>query len=288
MERSRSNGGDLDTAPRNPWLAGWRFLRLAIIASRGIASLLIESARGRWTRANAAQAAARCSRKLCAALGIRVVHSGPVPFRGPVLLVANHRSYVDPVALLAALPCCLVAKSEVARWPLIGLGSRLAGSVFVRRDDRRSRAAARATVAECLRAGTTVAAFPEGTTTAGPGLLPFRRGLFESAAAAGTQVVPVAITYDDRDDAWIGDDTFLSHFAWVFAKRETVVRVEFGPAFSSPDPSVLLDLVQSWIERRLADMEGVPWEILLRGGLNAKLEDRPMHAVPLPARAHAR
>jgi 1-acyl-sn-glycerol-3-phosphate acyltransferase len=114
---------------------------------------------------------------------------------GPVVLCANHSSYVDSVVLLAALPMRVrfVAKRELLARPLIGLILRKAGHLAVERlDVSRSVEDARA-VGDTLRAGESLLVFPEGTFGEAPGLLPFRLGAFKAAVEARRPVVPVGI-----------------------------------------------------------------------------------------------
>jgi fatty-acyl-CoA synthase len=112
---------------------------------------------------------------------------------GPWVLVANHVSNVDSVALLAALPLDFraVAKQEVRSWPLVGAAVRRAGHLTVDRFDTLQGVEGAAHVTEVLRRGTSLLIFPEGTCAQGPALLPFRLGAFKAAVEAGRPVVPI-------------------------------------------------------------------------------------------------
>ena len=112
---------------------------------------------------------------------------------GPWVLVANHVSNVDAVALLAALPVDFraVAKQEVRSWPLVGAAVRRAGHLTVDRFDTLHGVEGAAHVTEVLRRGTSLLIFPEGTCAQGPALLPFRLGAFKAAVEAGRPVVPI-------------------------------------------------------------------------------------------------
>ncbi len=143
----------------------------------------------------------RAVRRWCRALlrltgcRLRVEGLERIPTTGAVVLAANHASYLDAVVLLAALDrdFRFVGKRELAGWPLVGTVMRKAGDLLVERADvSRSVEAARA-VTETLRAGTSLAFFPEGTFDRAPGLLPFRLGAFSAAVAAGCPIVPVAL-----------------------------------------------------------------------------------------------
>lgn len=163
---------------------------------------------------------------LCALHGLRAQLRGTPP-RGPCVLVANHLSYFDPVVLAAHTPLTAVAKLDVAGWPLIGDTCRRLGVTFVNRGDEMSGAYALRRALRALHQGVSVLVFPEGTTTRGDEVLPFRRGIFGVAMRAGVPVVPVALRYDRPDVAWVGDDPFLSHYVRAMAEPCTRVTVEY-------------------------------------------------------------
>ena len=173
--------------------------------------------------------------------GVRVFTQGPLPPRGS-LIVANHRSYLDAVALASVTPTTFLAKREVASWPVMGLGARIAGVVFVDRGDASSREAAGGELVARVERGATVVNFPEGTTTREPRPLPFRAGLFRRVAGRNVTVVPARIDYDDPQACWTGDDSFVPHLVGVATRRRTVVRLRFSPALRAHDlvPSELL------------------------------------------------
>jgi len=197
-------------------------------------------------------------------LGVRVeVHGSPPS--GPVLLLANHRSYVDIAALLAQRPCAFLAKAEIEEWPLLGAAARATHTVFVRREDKASRRAARAGALALLQRGVAFAAFPEGTTSRGPGALPFFPGLFELAAEQRIPVVPVAIEYGNRDDAWVGDDGFIPHFWGCFRKRRVELALAFGPVLQLADKDGLRSEAEAWIHGRLETL--APRGAFVRGEL---------------------
>lgn len=127
-----------------------------------------------------------------------------IPFRvrgrehlpqGPCVAVCNHASYLDGILLTAALPArfTFLVQHGAADWPYIGLIVRRMGVLFVNREAPRAAAQATRALIERLRAGESLAIFPEGTFRAAPVLLPFRSGAFLVAARAGVPVVPVAL-----------------------------------------------------------------------------------------------
>lgn len=103
-------------------------------------------------------------------------------------------------------------------------------------------------------------AFPEGTTTRGPGMRTLRPGLFRAAAEHGFAVTPVAIEYRDPRDAWVDDDTLLGHCLFWLAKPRTTVTLRFGPRLTQHPPSAerLRQQVEEWLGRALRDLNRFP------------------------------
>ena len=142
-------------------------------------------------------------RFLCRLLGIRMHVTGkPVEGR-PLLIVANHASWLDITVITAQAPVVFVAKSEIADWPLFGLLARLQRTVFVERDRRARTGAVNAAIAQRLAEGDPVLLFGEGTAGDGNRVAPFRTALIGAArdaiAAAGNApqiwVQPLSIAY---------------------------------------------------------------------------------------------
>ena len=114
---------------------------------------------------------------------------------GPAVLAANHASYLDSVALLAALPAeiVFVAKRELLSWPLVGTVIRKVGHLPVERTDLARSVADAERATALLRAGTSLLFLPEGTFVLQPGILPFRLGCFKAAVETGRPLIPVTI-----------------------------------------------------------------------------------------------
>jgi 1-acyl-sn-glycerol-3-phosphate acyltransferase len=169
------------------------------------------------------------ARTMLAVLGIRLVRQGPA-LRPGSLLAANHVSWLDILVLLAVAPVRLVAKGEVGAWPGIGALAGLSGAIFIDRSRPKALPATVAEVTESLRAGRTVAAFPEGTTFCGAGMGRFRPALFQAAIDAKAPVVPASICYDSTAAAFIGDDTLWDSVRRVAALRSLTVTLVTAPA----------------------------------------------------------
>lgn len=143
------------------------------------------AARARWLQ--------RTCRRALRALGVRCRAVGR-PGAGE-LIVANHLGYLDILVLGAARPVVFVAKREVRTWPVFGWFARQAGTRFVDRERRGDVARVAAEFAPAVAAGLSVVVFPEGTSSDGRTVLPFKSSLLAPAVAQGWSVVPVALGY---------------------------------------------------------------------------------------------
>src|SRR5438046_8692812 len=119
----------------------------------------------------------RWCRFACHVLGIRVTTRGAMPRSG--LLVCNHLSYLDIIVLSSIRPCLFVAKRDVAAWPLFGWLARAAGTIFVDRERRLSSPAIVDLVHRAIAGGSVVILFPEGTSSDGSTVLPFKSALLQ-------------------------------------------------------------------------------------------------------------
>jgi 1-acyl-sn-glycerol-3-phosphate acyltransferase len=131
------------------------------------------------------------------------------------LWVANHVSWIDVFVINAMFPSRFVAKSEVRRWPLIGVLSARAGTLFVTRARRRGLRDTVTALATALGHGERVVVFPEGTSAAQGAMQPFRANLFEAAVAARVAVQPVAIRYLDSDGHFHGAVEYIGDMSLV-------------------------------------------------------------------------
>lgn len=233
------------------WRGPARLAGLMAVTSARIVQVGLAAATNRWQPVYATRKAQAWAKNVLVVCGIEATHKGDLP-PGPMLLVANHRSYIDIAPILARVPCSFVAKSELRSWPVLGKGAALGNTVFVERADATSRKQTRHAILEALEHGLNVVVFPEGTTSAGQGPLPFRPGVFRTVAGSGFPVVPVAISYRDTDTAYVGEDTFLGNFMRVFSRRKTSVRICVGPPLHHACPNRLQEAAWQWIDNRLS------------------------------------
>jgi 1-acyl-sn-glycerol-3-phosphate acyltransferase len=228
---------------KHPLRAAWRAARLGgavLLAFADYFCCVWLAGRAGSVRTRAAWMS-RQARRFLGALNLTVERSGPPPRVG--VLVANHVSYLDILVLGAAGPLVFVAKRQTRGWPVFGPLIRAAGTVFVERerahDLPRVLAELAATGAEGS-GGVTVAFFPEGTSTDGSVVLPFRPALLAPAVAGGQPVTPawVGYTLDTGDGTaadevcWWGDMEFSPHLLNLFSKKAIHARVAYAP----PEP----------------------------------------------------
>jgi 1-acyl-sn-glycerol-3-phosphate acyltransferase len=162
------------------------------------------------------------------------VHGQP-PRQGPLLLVANHISWLDILVLHAAGFCRFVAKSDVGRWPVIGTLATGAGTLYIERASRRDALRVVHHMRDALQRGEVVAVFPEGTTSDGLTLLPFHANLIQAAISADAPMQPVALSFMDARTGqtslapcYIGDDTLIGSIWRTLTTPGIVALVRYG------------------------------------------------------------
>ena len=189
----------------------------------------------RWTQQQREAAVQAWARRTLEILGIPLQVLGEPPAQGPMLLAANHLSWLDILVMHAARHCRFVSKSDVKHWPLIGTLATGAGTLYIEREKRRDAMRVVHHMAESLQAGEIVAVFPEGTTGDGTAVLPFHANLFQAAISAHAPVQPVALRFVDvasgRDSGgplYLGDDTLVGSLWRTLAGPPFVAQVRFG------------------------------------------------------------
>lgn len=172
-----------------------------------------------------------CQRAL-PSVGVAISTAGPIPQHG--LLVSNHLSYLDIMVYSAVTGCIFVSKKEVESWPVFGALATMAGTVYIDRERTADAHRVSNAVADAIRAGMLVAVYPEGTSTDGNTVLPFKAALFQSAIDADAEVTPAHISYavedgdPGQDIAYWGDMTFFPHLLKLLGKRRIEARVQFA------------------------------------------------------------
>ena len=179
-------------------------------------------------------------------INIRVKVSGnKIQKKGVGLfLVSNHLSYCDGFIIGSIFPIIYVGKAELKHWPLIGLMSDFSGTLFIDRSRRNHVSEYIDSIAETLKGGANVLFFPEGTSTCGDELLPFKPSFFYAALNAGAPIVALSLIYrsidgepvdqKNRDKVyWYGEMTFFDHFFRLLCCRGLEADVKIHPMVNS-------------------------------------------------------
>ena len=221
------------SAQRSRAAALWRGLRAIGHVLRGL--WVIRSEFGRLQPPECALLVREWSRQMLSIMGVELVVRGNPPGHGPVLLVANHISWLDILVMDAAQPARFVSKSDVRSWPLLGSLVTGAGTLYIERENRRDAMRVVHQMADSLRAGDILAVFPEGTTGDGQTLLPFHANLIQAAISVNAPVLPVGLSFVDghtgqRSDAplFIGDTTMLQSIWSTLRATRVQAVVHFG------------------------------------------------------------
>ncbi len=213
--------------------ACWRLLRVVAHILGGVWTI-----RTVFPRLAPAQRHARVqvwALKLLDCIAIKLVVIGSPPTFGPVLLVANHISWVDIVVMHAARHCRFVSKDEIARWPLVSTLANAADTLYITRESRRDAMRVVHQMAQGLREGDVLAIFPEGTTGDGSSLLAFHANLLQAAISADAPVQPVALQFADGvtgamsyAPCYVGDDTLWQSLWRTLCADNVQAVVQFG------------------------------------------------------------
>lgn len=187
----------------------------------------------------------------CSILGIELVvkNSPPEP---PFLVVSNHLSYIDIFVLFSQLRCLFVAKSDVKTWPFIGFIIRTCGILFIDRDRKRDVKRVNKLISDNINQNQGIILFPEGTTSPGYEILPFRSSLLHFPAKEKMPVFYAAISYktEDREPhayesiCWWDDTPFFNHFFNFLKLKKCTAIVNFGaePILEDDRKSLAIEL----------------------------------------------
>lgn len=214
----------------------WRSLKLGgalvcaavdyLIQIYGRSRYISLETRARWMQ--------RQSQRILKALSIEVTYRGVPPENG--VLVCNHLGYLDILLLGARHPCLFISKEEVSRWPVFGLLTRMAGTLFIRREMRSDILRVANEMTSVVQQGVVLTFFPEGTSSGGEGVLPFHAALLATVARAQWPVSPAAIRYDlpcgegsvSQEVAYWGEMTFGPHLLNLMGKERIHAFVHYG------------------------------------------------------------
>lgn len=174
------------------------------------------------------------ARGMLAIIGIEVRVKGH-PAHGPVVMAANHISWLDILVMHAACHCRFVAKSEIRGWPVVGALTTGGGSLYIERSSNRDAMRVVHQMAEALRQGQVLAVFPEGGTGDGVSLLPFHANLLQAAISAEVPIQPVALQFMDAATGALSlapcyhaEDTLVSSLWRTLCAPPLLAQVRYG------------------------------------------------------------
>lgn len=154
----------------------------------------------------------------------------PPPPSKARLVIANHRSVLDIPVIVACLGGGVLSRHDVAEWPLLGRLARHGGTIFVDRGNHGSGAAAIRAIRRRLAAGETVVVFPEGGTSRGDEVRPFRAGVFSAARGLDVEILPIGIAHEPGTE--YVNVSFVEHLAQIALRRSTRVEAVVGAPMS--------------------------------------------------------
>ncbi len=219
---------------RHPLRVTGRFLRFVGVV---LAAAVDFSLRCAFRRENTARAARarwlqRHSRRVVEVFNLQLRVEGPVPARG--LLVSNHSGYLDVFVLASLAPAVFLSKREIKSWPVVGWLAQMGGTLFVDRDRRAQVGQVGDEIRAALDRGALVVLFPEGGSSNGQTVLPFKSALLEPAARSTHPLTVCAIQYAIADGdvagevCYWGDHTFFPHLLNLLGKRAVRATVRFA------------------------------------------------------------
>jgi len=218
-----------------------RLVRLALHLANGVClAAMVYPRRSRERQHAMIQ---RWSKRLLAILNVRLhCYDQPRALPAKCLLVANHVSWLDIFAISAVFPSTFVAKADIRAWPFLGKLCENTGTIFIERGTSRGARRANREIAEALRLGDRpVVVYPEGTTTLGAELKPFRPALLQPAVDTAAVISPLALRYVDcrgeRTEvaAWVGDSTLFDSILALVRQPEIALELRFLRAWQGGD-----------------------------------------------------
>ena len=218
-----------------------RLLRLLLHLAHGVLTTALILPRLSETQRE--QRVQRWSAKFLWILNVQVTRHGQIPHASTnkTLFIANHISWIDIWAIKQGHTVNFVAKSEVRDWPIIGWLAEKTGTLFIERARRQDTGRTANGMEQGLRDMKCLCLFPEGTTTNGTELKPFKTGLLQAVINAEGTMQPVAIRYPNPDGtpntaiAYDGDITLLQSLRTVLKQKKIVVELHFAPPIPAGD-----------------------------------------------------
>ena len=174
----------------------------------------------------------------CKIMGIKIEVRGKITKEKPCFFVSNHASYIDIIVLGSLVEGSFIAKKEIESWPVFGYMTKLQNGIFVERN-RTQASAQKNQILERLQEGGSLILFPEGTSSDGNRVLPFKSSLFSFAKTLpNLPIQPISVTYTTLNGipmgrmwrpffAWYGAMTLIPHLWNMLGLGTIKVVVEF-------------------------------------------------------------
>jgi len=212
----------------------------------------------------------RVNRMLLFLLKIQVTLNGELATNGPVLIVSSHSSWIDILAINSLGPTYFVAKQEVAGWPIFGILAKLKGTFFIDRTSRHATGIATTELATRMLNGDRMVLFPEGTSSDGNRVLPFKSAIVGAVEKAFLNsefddilIQPMAVAFvschgvplsrtDRHFFTWFGDMELLPHIWGVLLRTPVEIVISVGEPFRHtryPDRKILTRLLETEVRR---------------------------------------
>lgn len=180
----------------------------------------------------------------CWLFGIKVVVEGTPDTRPNVVFAGNHISYLDVQVVGSIVKGCFIAKKDVESWPVFGLLGKMGRTLYISRNPKDAPKEIKA-ISDRLEEGTPVIVFPEGTSSNGTSVFPFKSSFFEIFLNKNINIQPftISILFIDEETppsaskrdyyAWYGDMNFAPHL-WRFSKgKGAIIKVKFQKSIST-------------------------------------------------------
>ena len=204
------------------------------------------------------------SRRVLASCGVDMAVYGGLPSEEHgQMLICNHISWLDIMAINAAFPGRFVAKNDVTKWPLIGYLATQARTVYVARSKGTGGNSEKIrNVTRALKDGDTVTLFPEGTSSEGRTILPFKTSFFQAAADAQVPLVPVLCRYPNPDGsspnphtAYYSDISLWQSICMVIRQKQSRVELHFlSPVSPAADRQETARLIHDMLTAKQCEL----------------------------------
>jgi lyso-ornithine lipid O-acyltransferase len=202
-------------------------------------------------------------RAVCRLLGVKLKFEGALPI-APALLVSNHVSWLDIPIISAALPLSFIAKREVGTWPFFSALAKLQRTVFIDRDRRHMTGTSRNDIAERLQGGDCLVLFPEGTSSNGRSVQPFKSAFFGAVEGLEISVIPVTLAYKTTRGlpithrqrpayAWYGDMDLVPHLWTAIKQGPLTVTVRFHDPLVKADRKTMARDAENTVRAALVE-----------------------------------